>query len=200
MTQNPAAPMTISYIRFSSAIQAQGDSLRRQSALAERWCQANGATLSDTVTDLGVSAFKGDNTRAGLAVFLDAVKGGTIPPGTILLIENLDRLSRQQPEVSLQLFLGIINSGITIITLTDGCRFEAGKLDMGRLMMSVMSLCLAHEESKKKSERIRAAYTAKRKGGKVISGTANPFPQRRSENQNPHRTTHPRLLPQNAVG
>ena len=171
MTQNPAAPMTISYIRFSSAIQAQGDSLRRQSALAERWCQANGATLSDTVTDLGVSAFKGDNTRAGLAVFLDAVKGGTIPPGSILLIENLDRLSRQQPEVSLQLFLGIINSGITIITLTDGCRFEAGKLDMGRLMMSVMSLCLAHEESKKKSERIRAAYTAKRKGGKIISGT-----------------------------
>ena len=166
----PLSPMTISYIRFSSAIQAQGDSLRRQTALAEQWCSSHGVTLTDRVSDLGVSAFRGSNTKAGLAVFLEMVQKGTIPPGSTLLVEDLDRLSRQQPETSLGLFLNIISAGVRVVTLRDGCVYEAGKLDMGRLMMSVMSMCLAHEESQKKSDRIKASWHAKRQSGEVMSG------------------------------
>jgi DNA invertase Pin-like site-specific DNA recombinase len=65
--------LAYSYVRFSSAEQAKGDSLRRQTAKAAAWCLENGYTLDpSTYKDLGVSGFRGKNAASGaLAQFLE---------------------------------------------------------------------------------------------------------------------------------
>ena len=97
------APLTkttaYSYIRFSSAAQERGDSLRRQTQGTEAYVQKKGYTLDTTLhlQDLGVSAFRGVNVREGaLAAFLEAVKQGRVKPGSVLIVESLDRLTRDQ--------------------------------------------------------------------------------------------------------
>ena len=91
------SPLVYSYRRFSSGKQAQGHSLDRQSSMARAWCVERGLTLDESlsIADLGVSAFSGKNAVDGaLSGFLAAAKSGKIPPGSILLLESLDRLSR----------------------------------------------------------------------------------------------------------
>ena len=80
-------PVAYSYVRFSSAQQAEGDSLRRQTEKAEAYCKRKGWTLDAALTlrDLGVSAFRGKNALVGnLGTFLQAVKRGTVLPGSAL--------------------------------------------------------------------------------------------------------------------
>lgn len=119
-------PRVYSYIRFSTPEQLKGDSLRRQLKMSEDWCERNGCTLDHSLKlhDLGVSAFKGRNATHGkLAAFLDAVDQGRVPKGSVLLVESLDRLTRNQVGEALELFLGILRRGIRIVTLT---RLNAG--------------------------------------------------------------------------
>jgi DNA invertase Pin-like site-specific DNA recombinase len=157
-------PKAFSYIRFSRLSQGQGDSLRRQSALAEEWCRANGATLIEDYRDLGVSAFRRRNeTDGALAAFLAGVEDGRIPAGSYLLVESLDRVSRAEVERAMALFLQIINAGIIIVTLGDGHVYRSG-LDgmMIDLMYSLLIMSRAHEESMTKSKRLSAAWRKKR--------------------------------------
>src|SRR3954471_20667924 len=86
-----------SYVRFSSIKQAQGTGQRRQEDAAAAWCRSRGLELVRDYRDLGISGFKGRNAADGaLAAFLHAIEAGMVPPGATLLVENLDRLSRQQ--------------------------------------------------------------------------------------------------------
>lgn len=112
-----------SYIRFSTPDQIKGDSLRRQLELSERYVRENNLTLDTSLTlhDLGLSAFHGKNVEKGaLGAFLTAVDQGKVRPGSFLLVESLDRLSRAQVIDALGLFTSILNNGITIVTLSDG--------------------------------------------------------------------------------
>ena len=105
-------PLAYNYIRFSTAEQRKGDSLRRQDDLAKAYAEEKGLSLDESLTmlDLGVSAFKGANAESGaLAAFLEAIDNGHVPVGSYLLIESLDRLSRAQVFDALQLFIRIIN-------------------------------------------------------------------------------------------
>ena len=93
-----AAPRAYSYIRFSTPEQLKGDSLRRQLDLSARYAQDHGLVLDEQLTfrDLGISAFDKSNLGSSgkLREFLDAVDQGRVPPGSFLLVESLDRLSR----------------------------------------------------------------------------------------------------------
>jgi hypothetical protein len=92
-----------SYIRFSSPEQAKGDSFRRQSEKAEAWAKANGYTIAKSWADLGVSGYRGRNARTGnFGEFLRAAKNGELPKDSVLLVENLDRVSRQTPSGSFE--------------------------------------------------------------------------------------------------
>lgn len=83
MTED-ARPTAYSYVRFSTKKQELGDSLRRQVELAEKYAKENGLALSPlSFRDLGISGFKKQNLEKGaLAAFINAVKAGTIKPGT----------------------------------------------------------------------------------------------------------------------
>ncbi len=124
-------PIAYSYKRFSSEAQSQGDSLRRQKELADRYVEENaelGLTLDTALnlTDLGVSAFTGDNMASGaLGKFSAAVVLGHIPKGSYLLLEAWDRFSRQPSNIALEDLLTIVNRGIIVVTLNNRQVFRA---------------------------------------------------------------------------
>ncbi|XNJ75838.1 recombinase family protein [Vibrio cyclitrophicus] len=158
------SPNAYSYIRFSSAIQAKGDSLRRQAQLAQDYCLKHSLTLSEqSFTDLGVSAFRSANTNEdnGLGHFLKALEQGVIPRGSFLLVESLDRLSRASVMTALSQLLNIISHGITVVTLLDDRMYNSNS-NTTDLIISLTVMERAHNESKTKSERIKASWANKR--------------------------------------
>jgi DNA invertase Pin-like site-specific DNA recombinase len=154
-----------SYVRFSTRDQIKGDSLRRQTEAAAAWCKRNGVALQESYRDLGVSAFKGKNVETGaLSEFLTLVRNGRIEKGSYLIVESLDRVSRDKTMDALDLFSSIGKAGIVIVTLSDGQVYDREKINDNpmQLVISLTVMMRANEESKIKSMRVAAAWESKR--------------------------------------
>ena len=154
-----------SYIRFSTPEQAKGDSLRRQTAAAEAWCAAHSLQLDDTMRDLGVSAFHGTNrTEGALKRFLTLVEEGRISRGSYLIVESLDRISREVATDAAMRLFDLIRAGIIVVTLSDGQVYSHDGLrdNWMPLAFSIMIMARAHEESLIKSQRVTAAWERKK--------------------------------------
>lgn len=150
---------------MSTDVQLKGDSLRRQQQSSKAYAEQNGLELIEhfKLEDIGVSAFKGANVSSGaLGKFLALVKAGEIVRGSYLLVESLDRISRQQVLDSIPVFFDIIKSGINVVTLADRHLYRAGETNFADIMYSVMVLGRAYEESKTKSMRVGEAWRNKR--------------------------------------
>lgn len=161
-----------SYIRMSTEVQLKGDSRRRQLEASRRYAEEKGLELVENFEDIGVSAFKGANTESGaLKGFLDAVAQGKIPRGSYLLMESLDRLTRQSVNKALPLLMQLLNDGIKVVTLFDDHIYEDSSDPTG-LMYSLMVMSRAHDESVTKSRRGTAAWSKKRQGAKSDKLTA----------------------------
>jgi DNA invertase Pin-like site-specific DNA recombinase len=148
-----------------AAAQAKGDSFRRQSEQSKAWAEQHGLSLVEDfrLHDIGVSAYRGDNLAFGaLGTFIEEIKKKKIPKGSYLLVESLDRLSRDAINRALELFLSIINNGVSVVTLADGQIYREGERDPSKIFFSVSSLVRANEESEVKSHRLRAAWNQKR--------------------------------------
>ena len=169
-------PLVISYRRWSSGAQGEGDSERRQTEAARKWCEARGLTLDTQYVDEGRSAYHGRNTAAGgkLYTLLQAVKDGTIPPGSTVLVESLDRVSRMDPRKALRALEDLVDAGLRVVTLTDKQEYTAESLsrDPGALLFSVVSFIRANQESEHKASRSRANWEAKRKSALTTPMTA----------------------------
>jgi DNA invertase Pin-like site-specific DNA recombinase len=158
--------LAFSYIRWSSKKQDKGDSLRRQKAARDRLVVKHNLTLDErNFEDLGVSAFRGKNRDEGaLAAFLQAVENKTIPKGSWLILENLDRMSRQLPMATLKLLEEIVSKGITLATAEPERVYTVKSLgDTFALIEIILIAQRAHEESKTKSDRVREAWANKLK-------------------------------------
>lgn len=167
----------ISYSRFSSPKQSRGDSMRRQMALAEQWCKRHGHQLDTSLrlSDEGISGWSGANMRTGaLSVLLRMLDDKQVEPGSILLIEALDRLTRTDLTVAVPLLLQLLNAGLTIVTLQDDKVWsKSGMADMTDFVMSVMLLARGYEESQRKSKLVGAAFEAHRqRASNQIFGSA----------------------------
>ncbi|CAN7540071.1 recombinase family protein [Ensifer adhaerens] len=165
-----------SYIRFSTPEQAQGDSLRRQTAKAEAWARERGLTLDNSLRDLGVSAYHGANRTTGaLRSFLQMVEDGRIERGSYLIVESLDRISREAVMDAATRLFDLIRAGIIVVTLSDGQEYSEDRLrtDWTPLMFSLIVMARAHEESRIKSDRVGEAWRQKkeaaRKEGKPLT-------------------------------
>src|SRR4051794_27885071 len=114
-------PLAYSYLRMSTAQQASGDSVRRQTAARNAYLEKHGLQLPDAFEDLGVSAHRGRHrTHGALSRFLALVNSGRVSRGSILLIEDIDRLSREPVIEAFGLFSGLLMAGIKIVTLNNG--------------------------------------------------------------------------------
>jgi DNA invertase Pin-like site-specific DNA recombinase len=159
-----------SYIRFSTPEQAKGDSKRRQLEAAKQFAAHHKLELAaeESFEDLGVSAFRGQNVAGGaLRSFLRAIEDGAIEPGSVIVLENVDRLSREGPWEALPTLQQIINSGVGIGIPMKGNRLITrddlrGSGGAWLLMELLVDLERAADESRTKSRRLRAVWNAKR--------------------------------------
>jgi DNA invertase Pin-like site-specific DNA recombinase len=161
-------PVAFSYIRFSHPDQAKGDSLRRQTELRDAWLGRNGVALDASLTleDKGISGFSGEHRtnpdRHALAAFLYAVEKKRIARGSYLIVESLDRLSREDILPALTLVLNLIQAGVRVVQLLPIETVYDEKTNPMAMMMMIMELSRGHSESAMKSERVSRAWTNKK--------------------------------------
>ncbi|PMS27317.1 recombinase family protein [Paraburkholderia rhynchosiae] len=167
-------PRVYSYLRFSDPKQAAGSSADRQMEYANRWAAERGMQLDETLSlrDEGLSAYHQKHVKQGaLGVFLLAVDEGRILPGSVLVVEGLDRLSRAEPIQAQAQLAQIVNAGITVVTASDGREYNRERLKAQPmdLVYSLLVMIRAHEESDTKSKRVKAAIRRQCQGW--IAGT-----------------------------
>ncbi|GLP95250.1 recombinase family protein [Paraferrimonas sedimenticola] len=161
-------PTIITYQRVSTERQVSGTGLQQQrdQALLERLSEQHGLPIDNRVfSDEGKSAFKGDNLKEGseLSRILNLLHSGEIAQGSILVVTNADRLSRQKVYDSVPMLMSIINAGLRIYTSMDNHLYDNTKTltdptsGLTDIIKMALSLDLAHQESAKKSERITQA-------------------------------------------
>jgi DNA invertase Pin-like site-specific DNA recombinase/CYTH domain-containing protein len=160
--------LAIPYIRMSTKEQLKGHSLSRQTDYINEYAKINDLTVDWTTNyiDIGRSAFKGKNLlgEAGLGRFLGAVQAGVIKEGSILLIESLDRLSRQEVKTALAMLLQILEYGIEIHTIGGSeTAVYTKKSDEKDIIIAVILLGRANNESVIKQERLNKSWEKKRK-------------------------------------
>jgi DNA invertase Pin-like site-specific DNA recombinase len=144
------------YGRFSSKPQERGDSYRRQT----EWIKSEAAKLKVNLLhiffDESTSGKAGSNLEKEFGQLLKVLK-----PGQILLVEDQDRLTRQNAFVASQLLNDIVAKGVEI-------RFKDGQIlnkdNIGNLTTAVPAIikaALSHEENRKKAERLKATWMDK---------------------------------------
>ena len=154
-----------SYLRISTPAQEMGDGVRRQIDGSIKYAEQKGYELVETFQDLGVSGFKGKNSKEGaLGEILKAIEEGRIEPNSVLIIESLDRLSRESALEAFSQFSGILAKQIAIVTLMDGQFYTKDIVgdNPGLLFTSLGIMLRANDESETKSKRLKAAWERKR--------------------------------------
>ncbi|EPA1256567.1 recombinase family protein [Enterobacter bugandensis] len=152
-------PKLYSYVRFSSVKQREGNSLERQQDTALKIAARYNLELDTTAFhDLGMSAFKGKNAHEGkLSEFIKQI-GTKVPVGSWLVVENLDRISRDDAWTALDIFKNILSKGIVVVTGMDEkvYKYADVKNNPTDLIISLLMFTRAHDESLTKKNRVEA--------------------------------------------
>jgi DNA invertase Pin-like site-specific DNA recombinase len=129
--------------------------------------------------DEGRSGYTGDHVgpKGQLRRFVDLVDAGKIPQGSYLVVESLDRLGRDNVNKAQERLLGITNAGVNVVTLLDGEKIYHAGGSAADLIMSVLVMERANEESRAKAKRSRdnwetafaKARTEKKPVGKQVA-------------------------------
>jgi len=147
----------------------KGDSIRRQQKATDDYIREHGLELTDIIQDHGISAFQGKNSEFGaLSHFLQLAEAGLIEEGSHLIVESLDRLTRQNVFDATALLNRIIRHGINVVTLIDQRIYSKESIERNQmdLMIASITMMRAHEESRTKSVRLAAAWENKRKSAR----------------------------------
>ncbi len=164
-SQSPSVPKVYSYIRFSTPEQRLGDSERRQLEAAEAYAQRKQLEFDESpMMDEGRSAYHGVHRKKGhLGRFMRLIETGEVPPGSILIVENIDRLSREDFLQAFETVRRIISNNVTIVTLTPEAEYNKESLHGGLIHQLVGQMQMAHDESSKKAKRGKENWKQKRK-------------------------------------
>jgi DNA invertase Pin-like site-specific DNA recombinase len=169
-----------SYSRFSSSKQNKGSSIERQTALFDQWL-ANSPDFEEghiRAIDKATSAYSGKNKKAGLGSLLTLVKEGYIKAGSAIVIEALDRLSRESFDDAYETFRNIVKAGVLLITLEDNQVYDKSTSDSSSMYVLVAKLQAAHEYSDRLSKRVKAAVNlklSKAKEGLAVKAPNRPY-------------------------
>ena len=127
-----------SYSRLSDGEQRLGDGQRRQDAGVTSWLARHPDHVLDTtltLRDVGRSGFHGANLRGkgALRRFLDLIRANVVKPGSLLLLESVDRLGRRELREARKTIDEILEAGVTIATFLPEDTFTpAGLNEIGR--------------------------------------------------------------------
>ena len=116
-----------------------------------------GWTLVDLPPDEGLSAFKGVNRIKGaLGSFLERVKTGEIPEGSVLIFEKQDRFGRDEVDLVLTDFLSLLQSGIELFSCVDRNHYTLADIRRNPMLLNyaVMATAMANDYSKSLGGRV----------------------------------------------
>ncbi|OSM99786.1 hypothetical protein AU509_02970 [Lonsdalea britannica] len=121
-----------------------------------------------------MSAFTGKHATGELGQLMQDIGNGSIAAGDMVLIESLDRLSREDISTATDRLKAILIHHVDVVTLSDGKHYTHESLNNPMdLIMSILTAQRAHQESEEKSRRMRQVWANKRaeaeSQGKVIS-------------------------------
>ena len=181
-------PLAVSLIRFSTPKQADGDSYRRQLAPAQAFCDSKGWELDlslheKDVRKLAASAFRDEHIRKGpLGKFIASVEAGLLPKDRqiILLIEEIDRLTRQIHDQAYDLCLRLMRSGVWLCTMMDGEIYSLDLINssLEKRLKLQLKLDAARDHSVKLQNRLNAVWENRRArivAGEKIVTDASPY-------------------------
>ena len=158
-------PKAYAYIRYSRAVQQTGDSENRQLTALDLFETSTGTPIAEVVYDKGKSAFRGDNARSGnFKEMLDRMESGAIRQGDYLVVESIDRITRQRVLDGVELLQGILKKGINIYTTVDKKTYSYNdpSRDFENLLMISLIAKRANEESETKSDRLLSVWKARK--------------------------------------
>jgi DNA invertase Pin-like site-specific DNA recombinase len=152
------------YVRFSTPDQIAGDSIARQTQRGEEVAQQLGLILRDPIRDLGISAFRGRNRKqGGLKIILQKINEKEIPAGDVLLVEAIDRLSREVTMDALEIVTTILRAGVILVTAEDGKIYDVDAINSSEVHSLLARIQQAYGESLRKSEMLLHVWQGKHK-------------------------------------
>jgi DNA invertase Pin-like site-specific DNA recombinase len=161
-------PRLYVYSRVSTPRQVSGHGLTGQDEARERWLADNqkkyDLELVEDYRDLGISGRGKNITEGKMGLILDRIADGTMPKGSWLAVDSLDRITRDELLDAHYLVSGIIRAGIIIVTISDGMIFDRADREkaMFNLLISLVVLARSSDESDAKSSRGLRNWAAKR--------------------------------------
>ncbi len=160
MTDAPK-PKAYRYHRFSTPEQDSGTSLERQRRATQKLVSEKDWEEVAVIEDKGLSAWKGDHLRVGgLGRFTDRVAAGEVEPGSFLVIENLDRLSRAKLKNARRWIEDINEAGITVAVCSPPLLLDEEAMsgsNMGTMILYLMEASRSGGESNRKSDMLLGA-------------------------------------------
>ena len=124
-----------------------------------------------------MSAYTGANiTKGNLARLVeDFACGDRDPNGSIIIVEELDRLSRAKANVMFEWLFRNLNLGLTFVTANKDRRIDRDTLnELGALFSLVAEHFGSHSESAKKADRLAEYWRITRKNEKLHPNIRHP--------------------------
>ena len=164
----------IIYARFSFSEQEKGDSIARQKKLCLEYCEREGLEVEDIRIDKGRSAFHGHHREASSEMGKlerEVLNGEHV--GKTLVLEHLNRFSRQDHNETYDLMRLMTRNGVSVVSVVENRVYEAyGSIDFAALIELIVRARMNHEESLTKSRHGKAKWEARRERmaeGKPVS-------------------------------
>ena len=132
-------------------------------------CSAQGWRLIDLPPDKGTSAFKITDAdeqmaanfhRGNLGKFIAKVQAGEISKGSVLVIERLDRFSRNYWDIVFPIWVELLQSGIEIYSCVSKTHYTHDAIRKNPMLasMALMEMAMANDYSANLSNRISKAF------------------------------------------
>ena len=163
----------IRYLRFSQIGQSNG-SIERQELYTDQWIKSNNIELVDSFIDRGKSAKTFDRPDF---IKLQEFIAKYYKNVDYLLVDQLDRFSRNAGEAMSMVKTLQAKYGIQVVSVTEGIIFDYDT--PGSFFRAGLQLLLAEEDNINRSIKIRGGlYTARAKEGRFVHNSA-PFGYRK---------------------
>ncbi|MBV7300190.1 recombinase family protein [Enterovibrio sp. NIFS-20-8] len=160
----------VTYQRFSSERQINNSSLERQTDAQRAWLAMNkDVVVIDSFVDEAISAWNGSNVEKGsLGRLLQAIEDGFIPNGTLILVEQFSRLSRQNIDKTEELLRRIWAAGVTLVTVRDNQLYTPETINnLPQRIKLLVEIESAFRDSEWRSAKVRGSYEKREREAKL---------------------------------
>jgi DNA invertase Pin-like site-specific DNA recombinase len=148
----------IVYRRYSSDEQGDGSAqtLEAQLERCQSFAESQGWTVVEVLTDEAKSAFKGDHLRpdADLGRFVARLRDGEFAKGTVLIADNISRLSRRPVDEAMAWVHEVNGRGVEI-ALADTREVFRSNPKLGDFLQTAIKFGVSHQASADKSDQTR---------------------------------------------